>query len=185
MIMKTPTAILTLLFYLQLVQCSYDEAVEFKDTNVNILALYRCEDESISNFHDIELKNDGENKWAYFTIKLDEDFDETFMVRMTADQWDNGAWQENVYSTEGSFCNMIEQYGHDFYKNFREHMNPPLPEVCKYEKGDYTLNDFTCTPKDFDIPSMLMGTFKVNLEIINPAEEKIACVVCELEISAG
>nr|CAH7743233.1 unnamed protein product [Callosobruchus chinensis] len=182
--MKTSTAILPLLLYIQFAHCSYDDAVEFKETNVNILALYPCEDESISTYHEIELKNDGDKKWAYLFIKMDEDFNESFRAKMTADQWDNGAWQENVYSTEGLFCDMIEQYGHDFYAKFREHMNPPLPEVCDYKAGDYTLDDFTCTPEDFDIPSMLMGTFKVRLEIMNPAEEKIACVVSELEISA-
>ncbi|CAH1977732.1 unnamed protein product [Acanthoscelides obtectus] len=106
-------------------------------------------------------------------------------VKMVADKWENGAWEENIYSTGGPFCEMMKKYANKFFTNFRTTMSPQLPEECNYKADEYTLDNFTCSPEDFDVPSMLMGTFKVHLSIFNPEEENIACFVGELEVSGG
>ncbi|VEN40101.1 unnamed protein product [Callosobruchus maculatus] len=112
----------------------------------------------------------------------DSTIDSTFHVRMTIDQWKNGAWEEKIYNTEGNMCELKDKYAAKAWKKLVAAAEPSVdPEECNAPPGTYTGKKFQAETSDLSIPSMLFGTFRVRFESYNEDNDLFFCTMLELE----
>ncbi|CAH1963275.1 unnamed protein product [Acanthoscelides obtectus] len=182
--MKSVFALYVAIWQLSLIECSFDAAVPVGNTDVIIHAVYPCDGVDPSTYSEIELKDDGNEKWVEFMIQMDQAIDDTFTANMVVDQWKNGAWEENIYNTDGTLCDMKEQFARKCWYKLAEASEPKAdPTNCYVAPGTYIGKKYQAAGDDLDIPSMLFGTFRVRFDVFNEENDLFFCTMIELEAS--
>nr|CAI5829280.1 unnamed protein product [Callosobruchus analis] len=112
----------------------FQAAVPAENTEVIVTSIYECDGPVPISESNIELKDGDDEKWVEFTFETDSLIDSTYTANLTIDQWKNGAWQENVYSTEGSMCELKNKFIPKAWKKLAEATEPQSdPEDCNIQ----------------------------------------------------
>ncbi|VEN55861.1 unnamed protein product [Callosobruchus maculatus] len=180
--MKSVFALLVAIWQFQIAQCSFDAAVAVWNTEVIPTAVYPCKDVDPISYSEMELKDDGNEKWLEFLFQAEDPLDKTIYAKLTIDQWKNGDWEENIYNNDGNFCEMRDKFYSKAWTKLTEAAQPKTdPKECNIPTGTYVGKKFQLQAEDLDIPSMLFGTFRVRNELYTEDNELYLCTVIELE----
>ncbi|XP_018566602.1 uncharacterized protein LOC108907418 [Anoplophora glabripennis] len=147
------------------------------------LRSYACEgsDPDYDYFIDVRNINDDGVKVLDVDVTLEDDLSEKWTFILNIDKWNNGDWEEHFYDTEGSICQIINQYVSRAWEKFRKGIVPEIPDVCHAPADTYKLTSFNVSQTDYDIPVGILGTYKVTGRILNEMGSELICQVIEVE----